>query len=299
MPYPCVEDRAAEGGAVPGLLFKSRIDLSGRPLVIAGASSGIGAATALACARAGMPVVLGGRRVDRLQELAERIHRAGGRAEAFRCDVVDPEQCRALVERSVEAFGSIYAAIANAGHGFERGVLETTDQELRDLLEVNVFGSLNVVRPAGERMLEAGRGHILLTSSVLSKIGVPCYSAYSSSKAMQDHLGRALRHELRGRGIHVSTVHPIGTRTEFFDVAARASGGSLRLTGSGERFMQKPERVARAIVRCLRRPRGEVWTSWSARAGVGIATIFPGLTDLVLQRMLSARQRQRDGDATG
>jgi len=267
------------------------IDLANKPIVITGASSGIGAETAMLCAQAGMPVVLGARRSDRLRSLAEQISRSGGRASWRECDVAESDQCRALIETCMSEFGAVYAVLANAGYGFERAVMDTTDEDLRKIYEVNVFGTLNIVRPGVEAMLPESQGHVLMTSSVLSKIGVPYYAAYSSSKAMQDHLARAMRHELRARGIHVSSVHPVGTRTEFFDVAAESSGGRLRIAGTGDRFMQTPRRVARAILRCLRRPRGEVWTSASARAAVGLATIMPGLTDAVLARMLRARER--------
>jgi len=267
------------------------IDLANKPIVITGASSGIGAETAALCAQAGMPVVLGARRADRLRTLADQIIGAGGRAVWLECDVADPDQCRALIEACRSEFATVYAVLANAGYGLERAVMDTTDEDLRRIYEVNVFGTLNVVRPGVEAMLSEGQGHVLMTSSVLSKIGVPYYAAYSSSKAMQDHLARAMRHELRARGIHVSSVHPVGTRTEFFDVAAESSGGRLRIAGTGDRFMQAPRRVARAIMRCLRRPRGEVWTSVPARTAVGLATIMPGLTDAVLARMLRSRER--------
>ena len=160
------------------------------------------------------------------------------------------------------------------------------------MLEVNFFAGLRLVRPAIEGFRERGGGHAMMVSSCLSKIGLPMYGAYCASKAAQDHFCRGMRLELRGTGVRVSSVHPVGTRTEFFDEAAKKSrGGKLGLAGSGERFMQPPERVAGAIVRCLRRPRGEVWTSTPMRLALGVSVMAPGLTDWVLGKMVEKRSR--------
>lgn len=266
------------------------IDLTGKPIAITGASSGIGRATALACARAGMPVCVGARREDKLREVVDEITRAGGRAVAARVDVTSPEQCRAMVERTVETFGSIYSVFANAGYGFERAVHETTDADLREIFETNFWGSLNIIRPALERMFAARAGHVLFCSSCLSKIGVPYSVAYSATKAAQDHFGRAMRHELGPRGVHVSTVHPVGTATELWEVVERRSGGKTAIAGKPNRwFLQPPERVAAAVVRCLRRPRGEVWTSLPVRLIFAAATAAPGTADGILGRIIARR----------
>lgn len=262
------------------------IDLSGRPIVITGASSGIGEATALECASAGMPVVVAARRTDRLDALARRIVSSGGRALAVKTDVTDPEACRGLLSQAEEAFGPIHAVYANAGYGYERAFHESTDEQIREIFETNFWGSLNVIRPALERMIPRRSGHVLMCSSCLSKIGVPFMSAYSATKAAQDHFARGMRHELAALGIRVSTVHPVLTATELFDEVARRSGGG-RVYGRGRGrglFVQSPVRVARATVRCLRQPRGEVWTSLPTRLAMAAATACPGLADAVLRR---------------
>ncbi|TVQ61350.1 MAG: SDR family NAD(P)-dependent oxidoreductase [Phycisphaerales bacterium] len=263
-----------------------RIDLTNKPIAIAGASSGIGAATARACARAGMPVALGARRTDRLQALAAEIQASGGRAIAIECDVTDPDACRRLIDKTERAFGPLFAAFANAGYGYEGSVLtDDEDQALRDIFETNVWGSLHIVRPAIERLrAHNSGGHVLMCSSCLSKLGVPYYGPYCATKAAQDHLGRALRAELASEKIAVSTVHPIGTKTEFFDTAAtRSSSGKLAFP-TPDAVRQPPEKVARAIVRRLRHPRGgEVWTSLGARTMFAMANAMPGMTDRVLR----------------
>jgi short-subunit dehydrogenase len=272
-------------------------DLTGLPIAITGASSGIGAATAVACARAGMPVAIGARRVDKLRSVAERVRAAGGRVVEVETDVTRPDECRRFVDRTVEAFGSVYAVFANAGYGFESAVHETSEEQLRAIFETNFYGTLNTIRPAVERMLASeprrgSRGHVLICSSCLAKVGVPYLSAYSATKAAQNHIGRAMRHELEGRGVRVSTVHPIGTRTEFFDQSAKRTGDNTLDSRSPDWMMQPPERVADAVVRCLRRPRAEVWTSLPSRLLFALPNLVPGLTDYAMRAFVRKRNRR-------
>lgn len=260
-----------------------RIALPGKPIAITGASSGIGRATALACARAGMPVAIAARRADKLKEVVAEIQSLGGRAIAVECDVVKPDQCRALTEETVRAFGSIYAVFANAGYGFEANVHESTDEAIREIFEVNFWGTLNTVRPALDHMLRAGSGHIVMCSSVVSKMGIPTMAAYSATKAAQDHFGRAMRIELHKR-VHVSTVHPIGTNTEFSAIVTERGGNKPRTARAPEGFRQTPNQVAAAVVQCLARPRGEVWTSLTGRTLAAVGTMFPSFADAMLRR---------------
>ena len=178
------------------------IDLRGKPIAITGASSGIGRAAAIACAKAGMPVVAGARREDRLRELVLEIERGGGRAISVACDVVNPADCERLIAEGEKAFGPLYSVFANAGYGLEREAAELSDAEFREIFETNFWGTVNTVKPAVLRMLArtpdatASRGHVLICTSAMSKIALPCFAAYSTTKAAQDHYGRALRLEL-------------------------------------------------------------------------------------------------------
>lgn len=272
------------------------INLSGKPILITGASSGIGLATAFACARAHMPVALMARRADRLHSIRDQITSIGGNAIVCTGSVDNPDDCNAAVDATVNAFGSIYAVFANAGFGHEVNALHMTDAELRAMFETNFFGSLNIIRPAAQHMQAARAGHILFCSSCLSKLSVPRYAAYSATKACQDHFARAMRHELASDGIHVSSVHPIRTTTEFFDhLATRSTQGPMLMDRPGSSagfFVQSPDTVARAILRCLRSPRGEVWTSITVRTAMALAIAAPGLTDAILRRAMRKLERR-------
>jgi len=266
------------------------IDLRGKPIVITGASSGIGRATALACARAGMPVALNARGVERLEAVAGEVRALGVDAVAVAGDTSDGAVRTALLERAA-SLGPVFAVFANAGYGQEVAVLEMSDVDVRAMFEVNFFAGLEVVRAAGPGMLDRGSGHLVMCSSCLSKLGVPMYAAYCSTKACQDYFCRALRHELAGTGVAVSSVHPIGTKTEFFDRMDERSGG-LKLASRSTAFMQPASVVGRAVVKRLRSGRGgEVWTSALMRTGLGLGVGLPWVVDRAMPLLMKARRR--------
>jgi len=271
--------------------------LTGKPILITGASSGIGLATAMACSRIGMPVALSARRKDRLDDAAARINQAGGQAIAIRCDVASKEDCADAVKQTIDAFGSVYSVFANAGYGYEAPVATMDEAKLRDIFEVNFYGSLNIIWAAMPHLQHRKEGHILWCSSGLSKISLPNFAAYSATKAAQDHFGRAMRIELLGTGIHCSTVHPITTETEFSTGVEAVSGKSRGTLRTPRSARQSAETVADAIVKCLESPKGEVWTSFSARASLALATLCPGLADWVLARRHQnlIREVEQDG----
>lgn len=260
------------------------IDLSEKPIAITGAGSGIGRATAIACAKAGMPVALAGRREDMLIDAKSEIERIGSRAIAVTTDVTSQPDCDALIERTCEVFGSIYAVYGNAGYGFEKPMHETTDAELRAIFETNFFGCMNIIRPALPRMIHAGQGHVLLCSSCIGKIGMPLYGPYCATKGAQVLIARAMRHELKPLGVHVTSVHPVLTSTEFAQVAQRVTGANRMADDMPKFLVQSPERVARATLDALRWPRTEVWTSHTTRWLFALLNAMPRVADLALNR---------------
>lgn len=263
--------------------------LPGRSIVITGASSGIGAATAVACARAGMDVVLGARRADRLDEVAARVRDAGRVAVVVPTDVTNDASDDPLLDAAGDLPGSLDAVFANAGAGLDRSVLGTSPDDLRAIFELNVVSAHRLLRAAAARLDEAGSpGHLLSCSSCLARFTLPGSAAYAATKAAQSSLATGLRLELRAAGtpIHVSSVHPVTTRTEFFDVAAeRGGGGGARLHGVAKALSQSPERVANAVVRCLRRPRPEVWTSLPTRLMSALMVASPRIGDAIARRL--------------
>lgn len=273
-------------------------DLRGQVIVITGASSGIGAATAVACAEAGMNVVLNARRADKLGEVAGQVRRAGGEAEMVAGDVTDEGISGRMLDAAVDRFGRFDMVFANAGYGLGKHAHEVDEPALRRIFDVNFFASMDLLSVAARRLLAEKRpGHLLMCSSCVAKFTLPGHSAYSATKAAQSHVCRAMRIELEPYGIHVSSVHPVTTDTEFFTASRRESGreppGKRTPDHTPRLFVQSPQRVARAVIKCLRRPRAEVWTSHTVRAVAAAMTLFPGFMDVVMRR---AAKRDRLGE---
>jgi NADP-dependent 3-hydroxy acid dehydrogenase YdfG len=183
-------------------------------LLITGASSGIGAATARQASAAGWRVVLGARSSERLQELAEELGGAE-RALPVRCDVTDWEEQQAMVGSALARFGRLDAAFANAGFGGPRGFLNDTIEHWREMVLTNVYGAALTLRATIPALRET-RGHLLLTSSVAGRRVLPG-SLYSCTKHAVTAMGEAARQDVHGSGIRVTVLEPGITDTPFFD----------------------------------------------------------------------------------
>lgn len=269
--------------------------LTGQVAIVTGASSGIGAATAIAMARAGMDVLLAARRADRLEAVALEVKSLGRRAIVVAVDVTQPGSECMLLDAAERQLGRWDVVFANAGYGLERDVHLTPEKEIRALFEVNFFASVALLRESARRLRGAGRGgHLLMCSSCLSKFSLPGHGAYAASKAAQESICRAMRFELLPHGIEVASVHPITTTTEFFAESAARSGlrGGAVPEHAPRWAVQPPERVADAIVDCLRQPRSEVWTSEIVRLSAALFNACPWIFDLVLRREAKRRARQ-------
>ena len=274
-------------------------DLTGKVILITGASSGIGAATALACADRGMHVSLAARSEVKLKEIARQAAARGVRAHFYTCDVDDDVQVRKLFADAWERFGRLDAAFANAGYGLHKSVLDTTDAEHRAIFETNYFGTVRTIHAAVPRLQKTADGlkHLLICSSAASEIALPMYGAYAATKAAQDALGGALRAELAQTGVKVTTVHPVGTRTEFFDAASSRSGSTYQ-AGTPGGLMQSADDVADAVVASLRRPRPEAWPMPAARLGLALTTAMPRVAAWAMRRHARKRSSSRDTDAS-
>jgi len=269
--------------------------LQNNVIVITGASSGIGAATAIACANAGMNVVLNARREDKLREVARQVEALGRQAALVAGDVTESGISDRMLDTAMQRLGRFDAVFANAGFGFDRPMVETSQQDLREIFEVNFFAGVELLQKAATRLIEAKRpGHLLMCSSCLAKFTLPFHGPYCATKAAQNHICRSMRIELRQHNIHVASVHPIGTTTEFFEVSARRSSKPQpSVEKPPSLVMQSPKRVANAVVRCLRRPQPEVWTSHTVRLIAGLLTISPRLGDFFMRQAAWARPSGR------
>jgi NADP-dependent 3-hydroxy acid dehydrogenase YdfG len=214
-----------------------------RVLLITGASSGIGAATARAAAGR-YRLVLAARRLGDLEELAEEL---GGeeRVVAVRCDVTEWDEVQALAQAALDRFGRIDAVFANAGFGASRGFLEESPEHWRSMVLTNVYGVALTIRATLPHLLKRGDGHFLITSSVAGRRALPG-SLYSATKWAATAIGESLRQELRqmheNHGIRVTLIEPGMVDTPFFENRPQ---GALQ-----------DEDIARAVVYALEQPEG-------------------------------------------
>jgi NADP-dependent 3-hydroxy acid dehydrogenase YdfG len=208
-----------------------------RVLLITGASSGIGAATARHAARDGWRLALGARSEEKLAELAAELGEE--RVLVRRCDVTDWDDQQALVAAARERFGGLDAVFANAGLGAKRGFLEESVEHWRTMIDTNVLGVALTIRAALSHFREQGRGHFVLTGSVAGRRALPG-SLYSATKWAVTSMGEGLRQEVSDSDVKVTLIEPGMVDTPFFDSPVE---GALRA-----------EDVARAVIYALSEP---------------------------------------------
>ena len=187
-----------------------------RTLLITGASTGIGAATARQAAAAGWNVVISARSEDKLESLAAEL---GDSALAQRCDVTEWADQERLVKAALERFGRIDAVFANAGFGAARGFEKEDPEQWRSMVLTNVLGVAYTIRATLSHLRERGSGHYVLTSSVAGRRALPG-SLYSSTKWAVTGMAESLRQELRQDkegNVRVTVVEPGLVDTAFFD----------------------------------------------------------------------------------
>jgi len=213
-------------------------------LLITGASSGIGAATARAAAPT-YRLVLAARRLEELEALAEEL---GGpeRVLPVRCDVTEWDQVEAMAAAALDGFGRIDAVFANAGFGATRGYLEESPEHWKSMVLTNVYGAALTIRATLPHLLERGDGHFLVTSSIAGRRPLPG-SLYSATKFAATAIGETLRGELRemheNRAIKVTLIEPGMVDTPFFD-------------NRPGKWALADEDIARAVMFALEQPEG-------------------------------------------
>ena len=277
--------------------MKRRQAVDGKVVIVTGASSGIGEATAREFARAGATVVLAARRKERLDRLQNEIEEMGGRALAIPTDLTQLDQITNLVEITLSTFGRIDILANIAGWGFYDWLEELSAEELRRHYEVNVIGLAELTRQVIPAMKAQRSGFILNMSSYVSRISVPPLTVYASTKYAVEGLTDGLRRALLPWGITVTRIHPSSVSgTEFNKRVVRDGGVEYRPVPIGR---IRRERLARHIVGLIERPRRALFISRIYEVPVWINRHFPEVVDWVSSTWVRRKHAEEQKPVSG
>jgi short-subunit dehydrogenase len=272
------------------------VKLEGKHIVVTGASAGIGAEVCRQLGAKHVRVVLAARRRELLDEIAEQVRKAGGEAKAVVCDVTDRGQVFALADNARSEFGEIDAWINNAGAGIRHLLLDATEEDMLHLFRLNCLSSLWAYQAVIPHWLDKGSGgHMIDVCSLAGKAGIAYSGGYAAAKHALSAIGDAMRQELIGTGINVSTIYPGLTVSDFHKARPDRIGGTVdvdkeRLGMSRNpltrrvRRAQSTEYVARLIVRCLENPRPTVYPHGWGNFAVLLNNLLPGLVLKLMSR---------------
>lgn len=247
---------------------------TGKVVVITGSSSGIGKSCAEVFARLGAKVVMAARSQDTLSELASGLQKKGGKTLVVRTDVSSEEDCRILIQKTVETFGRIDVLVNNAGISMRSLFQDAGFTVIRRLMEVNFWGAVFCTKYALPHLLE-NRGSVVGVSSVAGYVGLPGRTGYSASKFALHGFLESLRSENRRKGLHVLIACPGFTAT---NIRKTALGGNAAMQGESprnEEAMMSPKKVAEAIARALEKRKNYLILTATGKLTVWLNKFFP------------------------
>ena len=258
------------------------MDLTGKVVVVTGASMGIGEAIAKIFADGGASIVLLSRDAARVEAARERVGHPE-RTLAISCDVRHREEIDRVIALTVHHCQRIDAWVNNAGHGLMDTVAGMGMPACHDMFETNFFGAVSAMQAVIPIMRQQGGGTIINISSVAGHIPLPFHAAYSATKFALNAIGKAAGIELKNDGIRVLTVCPGYVSTDFGRNAIR--GNEVKTVRPGPVRGITAERVARATLQGYLKGKREVIVPWSMHLPVKVFQLFPGLVTWFMNRM--------------
>ena len=269
-----------------GLSFRDRT------VLVTGASSGIGRATALAFADAGSNLVLVARRAQVLAKVAAEARKLGAQTLVAATDVTDPEAVAACFRKAVRRFGTVDIVVNNAGVLIPARVVDLRTTDLQRMLDVNLIGALHVMQEAVKVMRRQGRGHVVNVGSLAGRRGFSPLGGYSATKFALVGLTEALRTELVGERINVSLVLPSVIDTPM---ATRIQKDPASADTWPEALTLPPSWVVWSIFLAIRFRLAEIGVPPGSALLEKLAALAPGTTDTLLRRATDAARRLQQG----
>lgn len=273
------------------------MEINEKVIIVTGASSGIGAATAREFGRKGAKIVLAARRLGRLEALAQEIRSMNSGAETLsvQIDITNLEDIRGLIDKTMSKFGRVDVLVNNAGFG-RLSWLENLDpvKDIQSQFDVNVLGLIQTTRQVLPIMMKQRSGHIINMCSMAGLVGAPTYTIYSATKHAVHGFSESLRREVKPWGIDVSMIYPGGVKTEF-----QSHAGIKRKTGATtpKALALSAEDVGRAVVQLTRRPRAMLVIPWGWTLSVWMNRNLNWLVDRTTIKRFTIPEREDELNA--
>ena len=251
--------------------------LKGKIVIITGASSGIGRAAVLEFAKQEVKaIILVSRNKERLSQVSSEISEKT-ESMIFDCDISSKSEVVKLAREVLSVYDSVDILVNNAGIGILGKVANQSIEDLEFVTKTNYFGMIYCTKAFLNSMLRKKNGHIINVASLAASFGIPGLAAYCGSKFAMLGFSESLQHELRGTGVRVTVVSPIGVKTNFF--YHPSFGNKFK---NKERFYLEPRTVARAIIRASNSNRLEIVIPFYMRAGVWVKHTIPYLVNPIV-----------------
>jgi short-subunit dehydrogenase len=251
--------------------------LQNKTILITGASSGIGKAVALRVARDGATVLLAARSREKLEAVAREVESLGGIAEVYICDVTSFDDIKNLFLSATKDGRVLDVVFNNAGLGYVENLVNLKEEQIKKIIDVNIYGMIMVSKVAAEVFSRQKHGHIIMTSSVAGLIALPQWSVYVASKWAITGFASCIRPELKPYGVKVTTLHPGLVKTEFFD----ADNANLDIKNMGEAITS--EEVAGAVYDAIFTDKKKIIIPAIAKSYAFLFKYLPGISEKLLE----------------
>ncbi|PIV98507.1 MAG: short chain dehydrogenase [Deltaproteobacteria bacterium CG_4_9_14_3_um_filter_63_12] len=261
----------------------SKRDFDGKVVWITGASAGLGRAMALEFGKRGAKLALSARRTGRLDELVAELATLDAEAIAVACDVTDEAAVAAAVAKTVEHFGRLDVAVANAGFGVVGKIEKLTADDWRRQFDTNVVGAAITAKHALPALRES-KGRMVLIASVAGMIASPGSGPYSASKYALRAIGQTLSMEVHGTGVTCTTIHPGFVATEIARVDNKGIYDASRRDPRPKKLMWESDRAATVIVNAVQKRKREYTFTMYGKVGAFAGRHMPGLVHFAVTR---------------